>query len=153
MDVTFVANLGHLSEHEANLWAEWATENVVKHRMREADGGWQLVALVSSPCDAIQLRRKLRTLADKWGSPLPPKLGHGWVKIFGEEEFHAMTQEEDVRKDGLPLSEVGSFAHRYGHAPEGPTTSTCGIAACGASVLSPSFAADAREKLQLLLGK
>ena len=89
MDVAFVANLGHLSEHEARLWSEWATENAVKHRMREADGGWQLVVLMSSQCDAIQLRRKLRALADKWGSPLPAKMGHGWVKIICEEEFQA----------------------------------------------------------------
>ena len=61
----FIANFGVLSEHEANLWAEWATENAVNHRMREADGGWQLVALMSSLCDAIPLRRKLQTLADK----------------------------------------------------------------------------------------
>ena len=137
MDLAFVANLGHLSEHEANLWAEWATENAVNHRMREADGGWQLVALMSSPCDAIPLRRKLRTLADKWGSPLPAKLGHGWLKIICAKEFHAMTQE-DARKDAHP-SELGSSAHGYTYA------------ACGASVLSPNFGDAARERLQLLL--
>ena len=136
MDVAFVANLGHLSEHEANLWAEWATENAVKHRMREADGGWQLVALMSSQCDAIPLRRKLRTLADKWGSPLSVKLGHGWLKIISAKEFNAMTQE-DARKDVHP-SELGSHG--------------CTFAACGASVLDPSFAASAKDKLQLLLG-
>ena len=131
----FIANFGVLSEHEANLWAEWATEHAVNHRMREADGGWQLVALMSSPCDAIPLRRKLRTLADKWGSPLPAKLGHGWLKIISAKEFHAMTQE-DARKDAHP-SELGSSGYTY--------------AACGASVLSPNFGDAARERLQLLL--
>ena len=133
----FIANFGVLSEHEANLWAEWATENAVNHRMREADGGWQLVALMSSPCDAIPLRRKLRTLADKWGSPLPAKLGHGWLRIISAKEFHDMTQE-DARKDVL-ASELGSHGFTF--------------AACGASVLEPSFAASAKDKLQLLLGK
>ena len=133
----FIANFGVLSEHEANLWAEWATENAVNHRMREADGGWQLVALMSSPCDAIPLRRKLRTLADKWGSPLPAKLGHGWLRILSAKEFHAMTQE-DARKDVL-ASELGSHGYTF--------------AACGASVLEPSFAASAKDNLQLLLGK
>ena len=81
------------------------------------------------------------------------KLGHGWVKLFGEEEFHVMTQEEDVRKDVLPPEEVESSApkapsaHRYSHAPYLPYT----MAACGASVLSPTFADGARERLQLLL--
>ena len=135
MDLAFIANFGVLSEHEANLWAEWATENAVNHRMREADGGWQLVALMSSPCDAIPLRRKLRTLADKWGSPLPAKLGHGWLKIISAKEFHAMTREKDV----LATSELASHGYMF--------------AACGASVLDPSFAASAKDKLQLLLGK
>ena len=139
MDVAFVANFGVLSEHEARLWSEWATENAVNHRMREADGGWQLVALMSSPCDAIPLRRKLRTLADKWGSPLPAKLGHGWLRIISTKEFHDMTREEDVRKAVLPPNELASHGYMF--------------AACGASVLDPSFATSAREKLQLLLGE
>ena len=142
MDVGFVANFGTLSEHEARLWSEWATGNCVENRMRESDGAWQLAGLLSAESDAISLRRKLRTLADKWGSPLPAKLGHGWLRIISAKEFHDMTREEDVRKeDVLPPNELGSHAHGYTYA------------ACGASVLDPSFAASAKDKLQLLLGK
>ena len=138
MDVGFVANFGTLSEHEARLWSEWATGNCVENRMRESDGAWQLAGLLSAESDAISLRRKLRTLADKWGSPLPAKLGHGWLRIISAKDFHDMTRE-DARKDVLPPNELGSHG--------------CTFAACGANVLEPSFATSAREKLQLLLGE
>ena len=137
MDVGFVANFGTLSEHEARLWSEWATGNCVENRMRESDGAWQLAGLLSAESDAISLRRKLRTLADKWGSPLPAKLGHGWLRIISAKEFHDMTREEDVRKEDAHPSELGSHGFTY--------------AACGASVLSPNFGDAARERLQLLL--
>ena len=139
MDVGFVANFGTLSEHEARLWSEWAAGNCVENRMRESDGAWQLAGLLSAESDAISLRRKLRTLADKWGSPLPAKLGHGWLRIISAKEFHDMTREEDVRKAVLPPNELASHGYMF--------------AACGASVLDPSFATSAREKLQLLLGE
>ena len=137
MDVGFVANFGTLSEHEARLWSEWATGNCVENRMRESDGAWQLAGLLSAESDAISLRRKLRTLGEKWGSPLPAKLGHGWLKIISAKEFNAMTQE-DARKDAHP-NELGSHGFTY--------------AACGASVLSPNFGDAARERLQLLLAE
>ena len=158
MDGAFVANFGTLlSEHEARLWSEWAAENCVESRMRESDGAWQLLGLMSTQCDAVNMKRKLRTIADKWGSPLPAKLGHGWLKVISADEFHAISNEEDARKDVLPPSDVESAAHRntsaacHRHLPF-PSEAWTAVR-CGASVLAPSFAASAREKLQLLLAK
>ena len=158
MDISFIANFGTLSEHEARLWSDWAAENCVESRMRESDGAWQLLGLMSTQCDAVNMRRKLRTIADKWGSPLPAKLGHGWLKVISADEFHAISNEEDARKDVLPPSDVESAAHRNTSAAchrtsdlRSPILPQAPAVRCGASVLSPTFADAARERLQLLL--